>query len=366
MVCMMTKVGLALIISISLFTFLSCSPSSFQETQDQVILISSLKNPWGMAFIDHNKTEMLITQKSGELMLFNTGSHHLVEIKGVPEVSNIGQGGLLDVDYDDGFVYLTYSAEDQQGLGYATHVARARLNKDLYLLEDLEVLRVIEPFIGGGAHFGSRVLVVEDYIFVTTGDRGSKDFSGDHPSQDTSNELGSVLRLYKDGSVPQDNPFVGIEGFVDSIYTYGHRNVQGIVYYDGSVYISEHGEQDGDMIHRLVGGKNYGWPIVHYGCTYILGQPIGGFAHQRDDIQDPIHYWECGSGGFPPSGMDVFEHRLYVGTLGGSHLGEFEWSGEGLVQTRRFVEGERVRDVKSFQEGLYVITDSGKLIKIIV
>ncbi len=335
-----------------------CSQVEIEGEGIEVVL-DSLSGPWGMTFVEDGF--MLITQKSGQLLYYDF--ENLVEINGVPQVATVGQGGLLDVHYDEGYVYLTYSASGDGG--YATHLGRGVLNLESFAIENFEVLRVAGPFVSGGSHFGSRVIVDGDYLYFTTGDRGSKDFSENHPSQNTLNEIGSVMRLYKDGSIPEDNPFVGVEGFVDSIYTYGHRNVQGIAIYNGEVWVSEHGEQDGDMIHRLVSGGNYGWPIVHYGCTYVRGTAIGGFAHERDDIVNPVHYWECGSGGFPPAGMDFYDDRLFLGNLRGAYLGEFEFTADGgLREINQYLVGHRVRDVMAYERGVYALTDSGMLVRI--
>ena len=335
-----------------------CAPAEIDEEKEEVLL-DSLSSPWGMTFIDEGS--MLITQNGGELLYYDFDS--IEEISSIPEVVSSGQGGLLDVHYDDGYVYITYSASGQGGA--ATRLGRGRLDLDSLALEDFEVLRTIEPFVSGGSHFGSRVMIVGDYLYMTTGDRGSKDFSEEHPSQDTSNELGAVIRLYRNGSVPQDNPFVDEEGFVDSIYTYGHRNVQGLALYEDEIWISEHGEQDGDMIHKLTTGGNYGWPLVHYGCTYLRGTEIGGLAHEREDIVDPIHYWECNTGGFPPAGMDFYDDRLFLGGLRSQYLAEFEFTDDGgLQETESYLEGHRVRDVMAYDEGVYALTDGGLLVRI--
>ena len=334
-----------------------CTP--VELTEEVEVLLDSLSSPWGMTFI--NIESVLITQKGGQLLYYD---FDLVrEISGVPAVISSGQGGLLDVEYNHGYVYITYSASGPGGS--ATHLGRGKLNLNSFSLDEFEVLRIITPFVSGGAHFGSRILIIDEHLYMTTGDRGSKDFSENHPSQDTSNEIGTIIRLYKNGSIPQDNPFVNTEEFMDSIYTYGHRNVQGISYYNDEIWISEHGEQDGDMIHRLVPGGNYGWPLVHYGCTYVRGTPIGGFAHERDDIINPIHYWECGSGGFPPAGMDFYKDRLFLGNLRGAYLGEFEFTEDGgLREVNQYLNGHRVRDVMAYAEGVYALTDSGMLVRI--
>ena len=335
---------------ILLLFIVGCSTPS--EPVDGEIL-STLNSPWGMSFVG---SDLLITQKSGELLYYDF--NEAFEISGIPDVVSSGQGGLLDVEYHEGHVYLTYSASGNGGI--ATHLGRGILNLDEFRLDNFEVLLVVEPFLSGGAHFGSRVLIQDDFLYMTTGDRGSKDFSENHPSQNISNYIGAVLRLHTNGSYVSDNPFS------NAIYTYGHRNVQGIAYFNGSIYISEHGEQDGDAIHLLEMGGNYGWPIAHYGCTYGLGRKIGDFPHQRDDVVNPIHYWECGSGGYPPAGMDFYNGNLFLGNLRGSYLGEFAFENGSLVEINRYIQGERIRDVLAFEKGVYALTDSGKLVRVVL
>ncbi len=340
---------------------------SFQVTT----ITESLSSPWGMDFLD--ETTLIVTQKSGVLSFVDLQSGAITDIRGVPQVVSSGQGGLLDVALVDNWVYLTYSASYDGGV--TTHLARARL-VDTHL-EELEVLYRASPALSGGAHFGSRVLVVDDYVFLSTGDRGEKNFGPDHVSQDTSNTLGSIIRMYRNGSIPQDNPFVGNPDVVDSIYTFGHRNVQGMTLHPDTqeIWISDHGEQDGDEISVLEAGGNYGWPIVHYGCTYVLGRPIGGFAHERDDIVNPVFYWECGSGGFPPAGMtfysgDVFPHwqgDLFVGGLAKRYLAHFSVENGVVSENEPLLadRGWRIRDVMQGPEGyMYVLTDGGGLYRL--
>lgn len=345
----------------------------FNETNyDAEVVYSDLNSPWGLHFL--TSTDVLITEKSGSLALLNTDTKEITRLGGVPQVNTRGQGGLLDVHVDDDNVYLTYSASFEEGI--TTHLGKGVLDIDNNEIIDFEVLRVIEPSLGGGSHFGSRVLVQDEYVFFTTGDRGRKDFGSDHVSQDTSNELGSIVRLYKNGSVPETNPFVGQEGFSEGIWSYGHRNVQGLTLnpFTDELWISEHGEQDGDSLNIVLRGENYGWPIAHYGCTYGLGQDVGGLPNETEGVVDPVHYWECGSGGFPPGGMTFYDGKveewqgnLFVGNLAGQYLGRFVVEEEGLREAEPLLSerGWRVRDVEQGLDGyLYVVTDSGLLVKL--
>ncbi len=338
------------------------------------IIYEDLTGPWAIEFISQN--QVLITEKRGNLLYLDLDSLQKQEILGLPQISNVGQGGLLDVHFDGELIFLTYSASN--GEGHATHLARAHLNLEDLVLESFEVLHVATPFMSGGAHFGSRTVSQGDYIYYSTGDRGQKDFGPNHVSQDTQNYLGAIIRLYKNGSVPEDNPFVGEEFVLDGIYTYGHRNTQGLAInpFTNEIWSSEHGERDGDKINIIKAGNNYGWPIAHSGCRYGTNIPVSSSEFENEEVKNPVYVWECGTGGFPPAGMAFYQGEklqgfngdLFAGNLAGQHLGRFVIQEDGQVkQAKPLLEdlGERIRDVTQSPDGyLYVITDSGKLIKI--
>ena len=331
---------------------------------------------WGLDFIPD--TELLVaTERSGKLFIINTDNLEVTEVTGVIEVDNRGQGGLLDVAISpefavDNTIFLTYVASGPGGR--TTHLARATLDTDTAQLSDTEVLYVVEPFISGGSHFGSRVVVDGEYLFMTMGDRGDKNFSN-HVSQDTSNVLGTVLRFYRDGSIPVNNPFVGNEEVLNEIYSYGHRNPQGMAVEPstGALWISDHGERDGDEINKILAGGNYGWPVTHTGCGYITGRPIGVLPWEREDIVDPVHYWECGTGGFPPAGMTFYDADgfldwqgdLFVGGLASQYLAHFKVTDTGLEEQTSLLkeEGWRVRDVVTGRHdgALYVAVEGGSV-----
>lgn len=372
------KIFVFIVLSLALMS--SCTFQEVQEidniTKDDYtikILNNELYHPWGISFVDENL--ILITEKDGSLLLFNKESLDIEKISGVPSVIDSGQGGLLDVEYFDGVVYLTYVYGNSEGTG--THLGKGLLNIETLSLDEFKVLYEAKPFMQSGAHFGSRVVVKDDYLFLSTGDRGQKNFGADHISQDISNPYGSIIRLYLNGSIPQDNPFVGVDA-LDEIYSYGHRNIQGLTIHPitGDLWASEHGEQDGDEINIIQKGKNHGWPIAHYGCTYGTGAPIGDLPHENLDTVNPVYYWECGSGGFPPAGMTFYsgkkfpewEGNLFLGNLAGQYLGRFEVNGE-VKEMNPLLEDQnwRIRDVKESPNGyLYVITDAnpGLLIRI--
>ncbi|MBW6464435.1 MAG: PQQ-dependent sugar dehydrogenase [Firmicutes bacterium] len=266
---------------------------------------------WAIDFLP-GTPKLLANEKSGSIFLIDTETLEVVEITGAPEVASSGQGGLLDLAVspafgEDNLIYLTYSAANEAG-ETTTHLARAVLDLDELRLNSLEVLYVAEPFLRSSAHYGSRVVIKGEHLYMTIGDRGDKDFDN-HVAQDTSNVLGTTIRLMQGGSIPEDNPFVGNPDILDEIYTYGHRNSQGMTIHPetGEIWQSEHGERDGDEINIIYGGNNYGWPIATYGCTYATRQSIGVFPDEREDTISPVHYWECGSGGFPPAGMTFYD-----------------------------------------------------------
>ncbi len=335
---------------------------------------------WAIDFLP-GTSRLLASENAGSMFLIDTETLEVVEITGVPEVDSRGQGGLLDVrvspDFDqDQLVYLTYSAANDDG-NTTTFLARAVLDLEGQRLTDLEELYFAEPFLDSTAHYGSRVIIQGDYLYMTIGDRGDKNFD-DHVSQDTSNVLGTTIRLYRDGSIPEDNPFVDDPDVLDEIYTYGHRNSQGMTIHPetGEIWQSEHGERDGDEINIIHGGNNYGWPIATYGCGYVTRQPIGDLPEDRDDTINPVHYWECGSGGFPPAGMTFYDAEgfvswkgdLFVGGLASQYLAHFRLTDNGLEELDPLLadEGWRVRDVTVGQhDGAIYAAVEGRTVSIV-
>ncbi len=335
---------------------------------------------WAIDFLP-GTSRLLASENEGSMFLIDTETLEVVEITGVPEVDSRGQGGLLDVrvspDFDqDQLVYLTYSAANDDG-NTTTFLARAVLDLEGQRLTDLEELYFAEPFLDSTAHYGSRVIIQGDYLYMTIGDRGDKTFD-DHVSQDTSNVLGTTIRLYRDGSIPEDNPFVDDPDVLDEIYTYGHRNSQGMTIHPetGEIWQSEHGERDGDEINIIHGGNNYGWPIATYGCGYVTRQPIGDLPEDRDDTINPVHYWECGSGGFPPAGMTFYDAEgfvswkgdLFVGGLASQYLAHFRLTDNGLEELDPLLadEGWRVRDVTVGQhDGAIYAAVEGRTVSIV-
>ncbi|MEZ3162450.1 PQQ-dependent sugar dehydrogenase [Halorubrum sp. RMP-47] len=317
---------------------------------DVETVAEGFENPWGLAFLPDDG-RLLVTERTGGLPLVDPADGTVEAVAGAPEVFAEGQGGLLDVavhpDYpDDARVYLTYSATN--GAGEATtHVGAGRLSlaaDDGPVLDDFEPIRVAEPFRGGSNHFGSRATFgPEGSLYVTVGDRRDENFGPDHVSQDRSNELGATLRLTPDGDPHPENPFADDPEAADALYSYGHRNPQAMAVRPetGRIWQCEHGEEDGDEINVVERGGDYGWPVASEACRYGTDDPFAPAHGERDGVIAPVHYWPCGSGGFPPSGAvfydgDAFpewEGDLFAGTLAAQYLGRFTVDGDGLDAT---------------------------------
>ncbi len=330
--------------------------------------------PWSVQPLP-DESALLVTERVGRLRLVDPDGG-VETVTGTPQVYAERQGGLLDVALSPAFpdrrwVYLTYAATDGAGRS-ATHLGRGRLDRAAGRLRAFERLHVAEPFVASDAHFGSRVVVRPDEVFYTVGDRESKAFGPDHPSQDLSNELGTTLRLRPDGSVPEDNPFLDRPDARDAIYSYGHRNAQGMAVHPetGALWQSEFGERDGDEINVVEAGANYGWPVADEGCTYGSGEPIGVSHDDRADVVAPVYSWPCGSGGFPPSGTTFYDGSafpwrgdLLVSGLASRYLARFAVDGRDVTERERLLADRdwRVRDVAAGPESgaVYVAVDDG-------
>lgn len=322
---------------------------------------SGFEHPWALAFLPDD--DFLVTERPGRLLRVDPDSGAKRPVGGLPEVAAVGQGGLLDVvlhpDFaDNRWLYLSYAAAGPGG--YATRVARGRLTGNE--LTGVEVLFTAEPFVGGGRHFGSRLLFDDEgYLFITTGDRGNKAHA-----QDLNKLHGKLIRLHDDGSIPDGNPFVEDPDARDEIYSYGHRNPQGIALHPKTrrVWLHEHGPRGGDEINIPEPGANYGWPETTHGRAYsgirfAPEPPVEGYV-------SPIHHW---TPSIAPSGMafyagDVFpEWRgdLFVGALVLTHLARLELDGETVVAEEQLLEdaGLRIRDVRAGPDDhLYLLVDA--------
>ncbi len=333
-------------------------------------LVTGLAHPWSMAFLPDGR--ILVTERPGRLRLIDNGRLHPEAIAGLPSITASGQGGLLDIALhphyrDNGWIYLSFSAEGPEGLG--TEVVRGRLQG--MRLVDVQPIFRVEKRSHGSRHFGSRLLFDrQGYLYISVGERG------DRPrAQDLGDHAGSIIRLHDDGRVPADNPFVHQAGKQAAIFSYGHRNPQGLVLHPqtGRVWSHEHGPQGGDEINIIRAGGNYGWPVITYGVNYVLGTAIGEGSHKAG-MEQPIYYWDPS---IAPSGMSFYSGdkfpqwrgNLFVGALKFQLLARLELDGERIVKEERLLQGElgRIRDVREGPDGyLYLLTDAanGRLLRL--
>jgi glucose/arabinose dehydrogenase len=325
-----------------------------------VEVAGGLENPWGMAFLPDGR--LLVTERSGRLRMVRDGALEAAPITGLPAIYVAGQGGLLDVIVDPSFadnrlIYLSYAHVDERGT--TTRVMRARLEGST--LSQQQVIFSGEPPSPGRGHFGSRLAIGADgYLYVTMGERMEKP-----RAQRLDDDGGKVLRIATDGSVPADNPFVGDEAARPEIWSYGHRNPQGLAFRPGTdqLWEQEHGAQGGDEINLVRKGANYGWPVITHGIDYD-GSTIGE-GSAKPGMEQPVHYWVPS---IAPSGMAFYDGAafpewqgdLFVGALKSRLLSRLEMDGDRIVAEERMLEGDlgRVRDVEVGPDGfLYLATD---------
>jgi glucose/arabinose dehydrogenase len=342
-------------------------------------IASGLENPWALAFLPDGR--MLVTERPGRLRIVSKDGKLSDPVANLPKVAAVGQGGLLDIVLAPDFsqshrLYFTF-AEPRGANGAvnpnSTSAASARFveDKGTAKLEDVKVILRQEPAAGGGFHFGSRIAIARDgTLFITTGERNLKT-----PSQDLKQDLGKVIHINADGTIPKDNPFVGRKDARPEIWSYGHRNIQGAAIHPstGKLWINEHGPKGGDEINIPLAGKNYGWPVIGFGVDYS-----GAVIHESTEkpgMEQPIHHW---TPSIAPSGMafytaDAFPNwrgNLFSGALALTHLNRIELDGEKVVKEERLLGdlGLRIRDVRQGPDGyLYLLSDArnGKLLRLV-
>lgn len=365
----------------ALFAFLlaAAAPSLAQSvlvpsSQGQLrvtTVASGLQNPWSLAFLPDGR--MLVTERPGRLRYIDNGILS-APISGLPTVWAQGQGGLLDVALDPDYafnqrIYLSYAEVGGDGRA-GTAVARARLVGDA--LQDLQVIFRQDPKLSTGNHFGSRLVFDrEGYLFITLGENNVR-----ITAQYLDHHQGKVVRLWPDGGIPDDNPFVDDDQALIDIWSYGHRNPQGAALnpWTGKLWLVEHGAMGGDEVNIPVGGRNYGWPIITHGLDYN-GQPIPeSVGSSQPGMEQPLHYWVPSIG---PSGMAFYQgysmHAwhgdLFVGALASRQLVRLDLQGDQVVGEERLLGslGHRIRDVRTGPDGeLYLLTDAsnGRVLKV--
>lgn len=332
-----------------------------QEVSDELVPVQvagPFEFPWSIGFLPDGS--VLVTEKPGRLRLVKPGSRTR-EIRGLPPIRSGNQGGLLDVvvdpDFDrTGTVYLSYTHGTQDAS--TVRILKARLDLKRRRLVDHTILFESDPPASANEQLGGRLALTRDgYLFLSLGDRWEP-----HRAQNLSDHAGSIIRLHADGSIPEANPFVSVPGAKPEIWSYGHRNPQGLVSDDqtGQLWATEHGPQGGDELNLIYPGRNYGWPMVSHGLNYD-GSPIGSGNAAAPGTERPVHFWVPS---IAPSGLTMQREgeqaSIVSGALAGQMVVRLGLGGNRVIAEQRLLEGElgRVRDVRLGPDGLlYVITD---------
>jgi len=337
-------------------------------------LANGLVHPWALAFLPDGK-RLLLSERPGRLRIWSPETGLSAPLNGVPDVYARGQGGLLDVALSPDFaadrlVYLSYSEAGDGKSG--TAVGRGRLSQDERSLEAFSVIFRQMPKLSSGHHYGSRLVFDRDgYLFIALGENNQRP-----TAQDMDKLQGKIVRLRPDGSVPTDNPFIGQAGVRPEIWSYGHRNPQGMALHPrtGALWMHEHGPRGGDEINLPEAGKNYGWPLATHGINYS-GLRIPEARGQTHPGTEPPHYFWSRSPAI--SGMAFYDHErhavwrgsLFIGALADRSLIRLTLDGDTIVAEERLLQdlGAHIRDVRVGQDGeVYVLTDEahGKLLRI--
>ncbi len=340
--------------------------TEYQQIELEAV-IQGLDEPWGMAFLPDGR--LLVTERTGRLLRIDNGQAQ--EISGTPEVAARGQGGLLDVALHPDFetnrlVYLTWSQAGPDGVNSATTLSRARLDGDR--LVDLEQLFIQDRFSTPGRHYGSRLAWLPDgTLLMSIGDRGA----APPRAQDITDHAGSLLRLNDDGTPAADNPFIGLEGAKPEIWSYGHRNIQGLLVHPetGTVWATEHGPRGGDELNLITPGANYGWPIVSRGRDYRTEQRY--FPYTRRALAGVVNPEIDWTPGLHPSGLvaitgdrfPAWRGNLLAGGLATEQIRRIVFEDGEVVHEERLIQGKagRVRDLAIGPDGaIWFVTDNGE------
>ncbi len=347
------------------------SLASADEKQLQLKSVySGLSVPWGMDWVGAN--QLLVTEKSGNLKLINLATQKATKVQGLPAIEVNGQGGLLDVKVSpnftkDNWIYFTYSKLIDNGES-ATTLARAQL-KDSQLVNWKDLL-ITQSQSSNGRHYGSRIAFDNNnHIFFSVGDRGERS-----NGQNLNTHAGTIIRLNLDGSVPSDNPFIKAPNVLNEIWSYGHRNPQGLAFdsKNNRLWAIEHGPRGGDEINLIKKGANYGWPVISYGKEYWGPVDVGEGTHKAG-MEQPIKYYVPS---IAPSSLVLYQNSLIPkwqgsllsGSLKFTHLNRviLDKNGKAVKEERLFESlGERIRSVLTHPSGkLYFSTDNGNIYQV--
>ena len=340
---------------------------------DVTILTRDLASPWSVAPLPDGR--LVITEKAGTLRLATTSGEISRPIGGFPPVDDRSQGGLLDValapDFPDSrMLYVTLAEKTSKGS--VTAVARGRLSEDERTVENVEIIWRALPYYDNSMHFGSRLVFDEaGNLFVSTGERS--DLATRPMAQALDNGYGKVVHITADGMPVPGNPFIGQTGALPEIYSYGHRNAQGLAIHPvtGALWLNEMGPRGGDELNLILPGRNYGWPVISYGIEYS-GQPVPGALTAKEGMEQPAYYWDpvlasSGMTFYGDNKIPEWENNLFIAGLRSEHIARLVMDGERVVAEERLLasEGQRFRDVAVGLDGaLYAVTDQGRLYRI--
>ncbi|WP_322980828.1 PQQ-dependent sugar dehydrogenase [Pseudomonas sp. C11] len=348
-------------------------PSELGPLQVQTVA-EGLANPWAVVFLP-DQQGFLVSERPGHLRRVSPDGALSEPLRGVPEVYASGQGGLLDVVLsptfsEDRLVYLSYAEAGDGAAG--TAVGRGRLSNEVDALEDFQVIFRQQPKLSSGAHFGSRLVFDRDgHLFIALGDNNQRP-----TAQDLDKLQGKLVRIYPDGRIPEDNPFVGQAGVRAEIWSYGHRNQQGAALnpWTGALWTHEHGPRGGDEINIPEAGKNYGWPLATHGINYSLLPIPEAKGETVEGTEAAHHVWAkspaiSGMVFYDAQRFAAWQHNLFIGALADQALIRLQLDGDRVVHEERLLQtlGARVRDVRQGPDGyLYVLTDAprGQLLRL--
>lgn len=337
-------------------------------------VVDGLRTPWALAFLPGG--ELLVTERDGALRTARPGGKPGAPIQGLPAIDAVGQGGLLDVQVDRDFarnrtIYFCYTEPGADRKTNGTALARARLSEDLTRLSEVQVLFSQQPKLEGRHHFGCRIAEAADgTLFLSLGER----FTGMQRAQTLDNHLGKIVRVGKDGRVPADNPFVNTPGALPEIWSYGHRNAQGLAFdAQGRLWETEHGPQGGDELNLVRPKLNYGWPVITYGENYGGGK-IGEGLTAKAGMEQPVVKWVPS---IAPSGLvqlksaqygPAWQGSFFIGSLKFGHLERVKLDADQrpVEQERLFPDAGRMRDVREGPDGLLylVLEGEGKIVRV--
>ncbi len=337
------------------------------------MISDKLQSPWGLTALPDGR--LLITEKEGTMRIATTAGILSEHITGLPAVNAAGQGGLLGVTLDPSFatnrmVYWTFS--EKTGEGNLTSVAKGTLSADDKRIEGATVIYRATPAYNGNLHYGSRILFDRTgNIVFSTGERSDKVTRPQ--AQALNSALGKVIRITTSGQPAAGNPFSGNANARPEIYSYGHRNVQGLALHPetGEIWENEFGPRGGDELNLIQPGKNYGWPTITYGIEYS-GEKIGESLTQREGMEQPVYYWDpvlspSGMTFYTGDAMPEWKNNLFISGLNSNHIARLVINNKRVTGEERLLagEGQRFRDVIQGRDGaLYAVTDQGRLYRI--